>query len=211
MGYAKHRQEIPNINNTNTNVTQLIFLPTEAGGSADLVGRSADPVGRSADTFTAVAGRSQDAPTPQEDAKEGSGRSTAEKLRRRTSTFRSASGKVPATFRLEHASAPIVRETCASNGMVQVDTQDFCLLWSGPGLKESAYRDMHEYQRINHFPRSTELTRKDNMYAHLTTMAQEFSYEALGCVGSGRFGGPTVASSPLDNSATAAIKQALGS
>lgn len=107
--------------------------------------------------------------------------SLAERLRCRTNQappplppqLMQRSGPGP-TFRLEHVRAPIVRETCLYNGLVPVASNEFCVMWSGPGLKEHNYKDLHEYQRVNHFPGGFNLTRKDTMYENLVKMAGDF-------------------------------------
>lgn len=103
---------------------------------------------------------------------------------RRSTTLPASSGVFQRSlsapkFRLEHTAAPIVRETCVTNGLQQVPDQDFCLMWSGPGMKDLGYKDLHEFQRVNHFPGSTELTRKDAMFEHLSEMARDFGSGAF--------------------------------
>lgn len=88
--------------------------------------------------------------------------------------IRAESGGGPvATFRVE-TTAPIVRDTCLANGLVAVPDQDFCLMWSGPGLRDHVFQDLHEFQRVNHFPGGSELTRKDCMSIHLNEMSKNF-------------------------------------
>lgn len=92
--------------------------------------------------------------------------------------FRPAGGG-SATFRLEHVAAPIVRETCFANGLLPVPNNDFCVMWSGPSMKDAGYKDLHEYQRVNHFPGGCELTRKDCMYKNLVEMANTFGTDTF--------------------------------
>mmetsp|Transcript_176269 Transcript_176269/g.565178 ORF Transcript_176269/g.565178 Transcript_176269/m.565178 type:complete len:1124 (-) Transcript_176269:151-3522(-) len=124
---------------------------------------------------------------PKEQGK-GWGKSVSDRLRRRNSMLPGGSssilalmrsgGPVP-TFRLEHVAAPIVRETCLANGLAPVNDLEFCLMWSGPGLRDPAFKDLHEYQRVNHFPGGSELTRKDNMFEHLNEMARDYGEGAF--------------------------------
>jgi tubulin polyglutamylase TTLL5 len=44
-------------------------------------------------------------------------------------------------------------------------------MWSGGSLKGGVYQQLNKYQKVNHFPRSHEMTRKDLMYHNLTRMA----------------------------------------
>jgi len=78
------------------------------------------------------------------------------------------------SFRIEHTEAPVVRDTLFSNGMTQTTGRDWLIQWSGPGLRDSAYQELNEFQRVNHFPGSTELTRKDRLWMNFRDMAQTF-------------------------------------
>lgn len=82
-------------------------------------------------------------------------------------------GPTPA-FRIEHTDAPIVRDTFLCNGFAATEAKDWMVQWSGPGMRDYAYNGLHEYQRVNHFPGSYELTRKDRMWRHLLEKAQLF-------------------------------------
>jgi len=73
-----------------------------------------------------------------------------------------------------HSDAPMLRETFLSNGMMPTNQSDFALHWSGPNIKDSVYQSMNEWQRINHFPGSTELTRKDRLWHHFVEMANSY-------------------------------------
>jgi len=83
------------------------------------------------------------------------------------------------SFRIEHTEAPVVRETLLSNSMTQTSGRDWLVQWSGPGLRDPAYQDMNEFQRVNHFPGSTELTRKDRLWMNFRDMAETFGSEAF--------------------------------
>lgn len=82
-------------------------------------------------------------------------------------------GNHPSLFHL-HSDAPILKETFLSAGMVPTSGNDFVISWSGPNIRDNVYQNMNEWQRINHFPGSTELTRKDRLWHHFAEMAQSF-------------------------------------
>lgn len=84
-----------------------------------------------------------------------------------------APGNNPSLFHL-HSDAPILKETFLSAGMVPTSGNDFVISWSGPNIRDHVYQSMNEWQRINHFPGSTELTRKDRLWHHFAEMAQSF-------------------------------------
>merc|ERR1712142_1453007 len=50
-------------------------------------------------------------------------------------------------------------------------------MWHGGHVKPIVLRSLQDYQRVNHFPRSYELTRKDRMYANITKMQQTHGYK----------------------------------
>jgi len=80
-----------------------------------------------------------------------------------------------ATYRLSNTDAPLVKETLEANGFIPcANNHDWLMQWSGPHLRECVYTGMHEYQRVNHFPGSTELTRKDRLWVHFRGMQKVF-------------------------------------
>jgi tubulin polyglutamylase TTLL5 len=80
----------------------------------------------------------------------------------------------PLSFRLEHVRAPVVRDTLIANGLSQTRGKEWLVMWSGPRMREKEYQGLHELQRVNHFPGSTELTRKDRICVHFERMARRF-------------------------------------
>ncbi|KAI5706334.1 hypothetical protein M8J75_007078 [Diaphorina citri] len=54
--------------------------------------------------------------------------------------------------------------------LVTSDVADFNLLWSGLHPKPQTLRSLAPHQRVNHFPRSYELTRKDRLYKNIEKM-----------------------------------------
>lgn len=82
-------------------------------------------------------------------------------------------GPKPPGFRIERVIAPLVRETFLGNGFRAASGDDWLIRWSGPRMKENVYEGLHQYQRVNHFPCSTELTRKDKLWEHFHRTASE--------------------------------------
>lgn len=85
----------------------------------------------------------------------------------------------PPKFRIERIRAPLVRHTFEQSGLTGTAGPDWMVQWSGPGMKEAAYNKLHEYQKVNHFPGSYELTRKDRLWAHFHQMERKFGKEAF--------------------------------
>lgn len=50
-------------------------------------------------------------------------------------------------------------------------------MWSSGNCKQYLYEGLNEWQKINHFPRSFELTRKDKLALNVRRMQQRFSRE----------------------------------
>ena len=53
------------------------------------------------------------------------------------------------------------------------DEYDFNVVWSG-GIKDDVLRSLRTYQKINHFPNSFNLGRKDEMYKNLLELEEKF-------------------------------------
>ena len=47
-------------------------------------------------------------------------------------------------------------------------------MWACSNIKSVVYQSLGKFQKVNHWPKSTEITRKDNMYKHLSRMRQKF-------------------------------------
>lgn len=73
------------------------------------------------------------------------------------------------TFKVVQADAKIVSQIFHAHGFHEVgqNNNDFNLMWTGSHPKPQAFKSLLPHQRVNHFPRSYELTRKDRMYKNL--------------------------------------------
>eukprot|EP00931_Biecheleriopsis_adriatica_P049793 TRINITY_DN28812_c0_g1_i1.p1 TRINITY_DN28812_c0_g1~~TRINITY_DN28812_c0_g1_i1.p1 ORF type:complete len:1034 (+),score=223.43 TRINITY_DN28812_c0_g1_i1:196-3297(+) len=83
----------------------------------------------------------------------------------------------PPGFRIDRIHAPLVRDTFLHNGFRPTRGEDWAVSWSGPRMRENLYRMMHEFQRVNHFPSSTELTRKDRLWENFQRAAKVMGKE----------------------------------
>ena len=69
----------------------------------------------------------------------------------------------------------LIKQTLEDNGFRENPVKNsWALIWSGGGIKNSVYSSLTKYQKINHFPRSSELTRKDKMYRNIERMKQTY-------------------------------------
>ncbi|PSN31902.1 hypothetical protein C0J52_21196 [Blattella germanica] len=76
------------------------------------------------------------------------------------------------TYKTIQAETKLLAAVLHSHGMREVhpNIPDFNLLWTGIHPKPHLLKAMTPYQRVNHFPRSYELTRKDRLYKNIEKM-----------------------------------------
>lgn len=87
------------------------------------------------------------------------------------------SNKMPArmlnmTYKLVNTETKLLHKLLQAHGMQEVDAnnKEFNLLWGGLHPKPDVLRSLSPYQRVNHFPRSYELTRKDKLFKNIEKM-----------------------------------------
>ena len=57
----------------------------------------------------------------------------------------------------------LVKFVLELNGLICTDRHDWDILWTHTTGKSYFYERLNKEQKVNHFPMSVELTRKDNM------------------------------------------------
>ncbi|XP_056915415.1 tubulin polyglutamylase TTLL5 isoform X1 [Takifugu flavidus] len=77
-------------------------------------------------------------------------------------------------FKIVRTESRLVRGILTNHGFHEVhpNSNDFNLMWSGSHLKPYMLRNLQDFQKVNHFPRSYELTRKDRLYKNIQRMQQ---------------------------------------
>lgn len=80
--------------------------------------------------------------------------------------------KLHITYKVMQAETKLLAKLLDCHGVseVSVDSHDFNLLWTGSHPKPGLFRSLSSHQKINHFPRSYELTRKDRLYKNIERM-----------------------------------------
>ena len=75
-------------------------------------------------------------------------------------------------FRMQNSDVKLIRYTLEDNGFKESapNSNAWTMMWHGGPLKNSLYQSLTKYQKVNHFPRSHEITRKDFMYKNLAKM-----------------------------------------
>ncbi|XP_049878099.1 probable beta-tubulin polyglutamylase isoform X3 [Pectinophora gossypiella] len=76
------------------------------------------------------------------------------------------------TYKLVNTETKLLHRLLQAHGLQEAaaDSKDFNLLWAGLHPKPDVLRSMSPYQRVNHFPRSYELTRKDKLFKNIEKM-----------------------------------------
>ena len=73
-------------------------------------------------------------------------------------------------FKLNKCETKLVRAVLESNQWQGTETHDWNLLWSSQPFKSYIYDNMNDYQKVNHFPCSEEMTRKDKLCVNIVKM-----------------------------------------
>ncbi|KAH9496123.1 Tubulin polyglutamylase ttll5 [Bulinus truncatus] len=98
----------------------------------------------------------------------------AETILNKRTDFKTVGEKYHLAFKFASTDCKIVRNILLSHGFHEVhpNSVDYNLVWSNSHLKPFTLRTMSEFQKINHFPRSYELTRKDRLFKNIQRMQQ---------------------------------------
>ena len=78
------------------------------------------------------------------------------------------------TYKLSNSEARILGQIFQANGFREIGSgnQDFNIMWTSSNPNPNIFKSLLPHQRINHFPRSYELTRKDRMYKNIERLQQ---------------------------------------
>ena len=70
----------------------------------------------------------------------------------------------------------LVRCLLLDQGYLEVmpESELFDVLWTGKHIKKSQLQAFNPFQKINHFPRTNEITRKDRLYKNVYEMSKRF-------------------------------------
>ena len=73
-------------------------------------------------------------------------------------------------YRVFKTDSKLVRSILETSGFTSTDSHDWNVLWVGSSAQLYLYEGLNEFQRINHFPNSYELTRKDKLHINISNM-----------------------------------------
>ncbi|NXM80397.1 TTLL5 polyglutamylase, partial [Oenanthe oenanthe] len=76
------------------------------------------------------------------------------------------------SYKIVRTDSRLVRNILSAHGFHEVhpNSSDYNLMWTGSHLKPCLLRTLTDVQKVNHFPRSYELTRKDRLYKNVCRM-----------------------------------------
>ncbi|NXP54728.1 TTLL5 polyglutamylase, partial [Heliornis fulica] len=76
------------------------------------------------------------------------------------------------SYKIVRTDSRLVRSILSAHGFREVhpNSNDYNLMWTGSHLKPYLLRSLTDIQKVNHFPRSYELTRKDRLYKNVSRM-----------------------------------------
>lgn len=99
---------------------------------------------------------------------------SVEAVLRRDSTIRNVGEKFNLTYKIYKTDCKLLKTILNSHGFQECQSysKDYNLLWTGGHVRPYSLRTMGEFQKINHFPRSYELTRKDRLFKNIQKMQQ---------------------------------------
>jgi tubulin polyglutamylase TTLL5 len=73
-------------------------------------------------------------------------------------------------YKILRGETRLVRSVLEANGFQATESHDWNVLWSNSACKGYIYEGLNEYQKINHFPSSNEITRKDKLCQNVVRM-----------------------------------------
>ncbi|NXG61752.1 TTLL5 polyglutamylase, partial [Hemiprocne comata] len=76
------------------------------------------------------------------------------------------------SYKIVRTDSRLVRNILTAHGFHEVhpSSSNYNLMWTGSHLKPYLLRSLTDIQKVNHFPRSYELTRKDRLYKNVNRM-----------------------------------------
>ncbi|NWS73545.1 TTLL5 polyglutamylase, partial [Crotophaga sulcirostris] len=85
------------------------------------------------------------------------------------------------SYKIVQTDSRLVRSILTAHGFreVQANSSEYNLMWTGSHLKSYLLRSLTDIQKVNHFPRSYELTRKDRLYKNVCRMQLAHGFKAF--------------------------------
>ncbi|KAM4013858.1 tubulin polyglutamylase TTLL5 isoform 2-T2 [Anomaloglossus baeobatrachus] len=98
----------------------------------------------------------------------------AEAILSQESWLRTVGERYHLAYKMVRTDSRLVRSILSAHGFQEVNanSNEFNLMWTGSHIKPHVMRCLAGFQKVNHFPRSYELTRKDRLYKNVQRMQQ---------------------------------------
>ena len=77
-------------------------------------------------------------------------------------------------YKLMKGDTKLVRSLLEANSFNYTESHEWNILWSSSSCKSYLYEGLNEFQRINHFPQSYEITRKDRLCYNYVRAQEKF-------------------------------------
>ncbi|XP_038597781.1 tubulin polyglutamylase TTLL5 isoform X7 [Tachyglossus aculeatus] len=105
----------------------------------------------------------------------------AEAILTRDSSIRVIGERYHLSYKIVRTDSRLVRSILTAHGFHEVhpNSTEYNLMWTGSHLKPLLLRSLSDVQKVNHFPRSYELTRKDRLYKNVIRMQQAHGFKAF--------------------------------
>ncbi|XP_047677194.1 tubulin polyglutamylase TTLL5 isoform X2 [Tachysurus fulvidraco] len=103
----------------------------------------------------------------------------AEAIVSKDETICSVGERYNLAFKIVRTESRLIRNILLNHGFHEVhpNSNDFNLMWTGSHLKAYLLRSLQDFQKVNHFPRSNELTRKDRLYKNIQRLQQAHGFQ----------------------------------
>ncbi len=85
-------------------------------------------------------------------------------------------------YKMIKSEAKLIKTLLETRGFHQTEAHDWNILWCCGNAKLYIYEGLNEFQKVNHFPNSNELTHKDRLSYHISNsqrMLGRFKYDFL--------------------------------
>lgn len=73
-------------------------------------------------------------------------------------------------FKFGSAPIKLVKGLLEENGFKETQDKNWTLFWSSGSIRNEVYANLFQYQKVCHFPKSYEMTRKDLMHRNISKM-----------------------------------------
>ena len=77
-------------------------------------------------------------------------------------------------YKIFRGDTKLVRSMLEANYFSHTEAHEWNILWSSGSCKAYLYEGLNEYQKINHFPSSQEITRKDKLAINVAKMQHRY-------------------------------------